>query len=197
MAFRMETQPSRPADRNRYLEKAVAVTPLESVLRTKLPRCLSDVSATAVAPPDSRDCTVTAFSLSPKSSDDAIGQVLGYPLADYNPSCKDDPDFIGPLTLRWTDGTKSCVFDSDIHGYHGEMDSSAKLRGEGAAKAFACTKCGHDHSWVTVQFDYWDACDDLLEDEPDLPVQDYFCNIIFFGACAKCGNVNRILDMDL
>jgi len=110
---------------------------------------------------------------------------------------QNDPDFIGPLTLRWSDRSESCVFDRDIHGYHGEMDSSAKLRGSGAPREFVCGKCGHDRFHVTAQFDYWDACDELLDDEPHLPTQDYFCNIIFFGGCAKCRHVSGILDMDL
>ena len=48
-----------------------------------------------------------------------------------------------------------------------------------------------------MQFVYWDACDDLLEDDVDLSVQDYFRNILFLGVRAICGNVHRILDMDL
>jgi hypothetical protein len=173
------------------------MTPLESLLESKLPRCLAGVNAISVAAPEIRDCAVTAFVLGPKTLGEDAAQVLGYPLGDCNPSCKDDPDFTSPLTLHWSDGTESCVFDSEIHGYHGEMDSSAKLRGVGAPRAFACGKCGHDRFRVTAQFDYWDACDDLLDDEPDLPAQDYFCNIMIFGACASCGHVNRILDMDL
>ena len=173
------------------------MTPLESLLASKRPRCLDGVSATTTSPLDERDCVVTAFSLAPKPGGDATCRVLGYPLADYNPNCKDDPDFVGPLNLRWNDNTETCVFDSDIHGYHGEMDSSAKIRGNGNAKIYKCSTCGHNQFRVTVQFDYWDACDDLLEDEPELPVQDYFCNVIFAGACTKCGNVDRILDMDL
>ncbi len=174
------------------------MTPLESLLKTKLPRCLDGVKARAVAPPEPRDfCMATAFSLHPKDAEDARAQVLGYRLGDYNPMCGNDPDFIGPLTLRFSDGSEHCVFDSNIHGYHGEMDSSAKLRGTGAPRTFGCGNCAHDRFRVTAQFDYTDACDDLLEDEPELPVQNYFCNIIFFGECANCGHVNRILDMDL
>jgi hypothetical protein len=173
------------------------MTPLASLLASKRPRCLEGVSVTATTPLDERDCLVTAFSLAPKSGGDADCRVLGYPLADYNPNCNADPDFVGPLSLRWNDDTETCVFDSDIHGYHGAMDSSAKIRGDGNAKTYKCCKCGNDQFHVTVQFDYWDACDDLLEDQPELPVQDYFCNVIFAGACTKCGNVNHILDMDL
>ncbi len=123
--------------------------------------------------------------------------MFGYLLGDYNPLCKNDPDFISPLTLRWSDGSELCVFDSDIHGYHGELHWSAKYRGVGVPQAFKCGNCGHERFRVTTQFDYRDACDDLLEDEPELAVQDYFMNIIVFGACTKCGHVNRILDMDL
>lgn len=173
------------------------MTPLGLLLESRRPRCLDSVSAKATSPLDERECVVTAFSLAPKSGGEAACRVLGYPLADYNPNCKDDPDFVGPLHLRWDDDSETCVFDSDIHGYHGEMDSSAKIRGSGNRKIYKCLKCGHDRFRVAVQFDYWDACDALLEDEPELPVQDYFCNVIFAGACQNCGCVNRILDMDL
>src|SRR5262249_10993595 len=138
------------------------MTALEALLKTKIPRCLEGVEATAVDPLESHDCTATAFSLRPKALGDMNAQIFGYRLGDYNPACKDDPVFIGPLRLRWSDSTESCVFDSDIHGYHGEMDASAKLRGRGAPRAFKCGRCGHDRFRVTVQFDYWGACDDLL-----------------------------------
>lgn len=176
--------------------EGIQMTPLESTLASKCPRCLNGVSATPTFPLDQRDCVVTAFSLAPKSGGDAACRVLGYPLADYNPNCKGNPDFVGPLTLRWNDDSESGVFDSDIHGYHGEMDSSAKIRGSGDAKIYKCLECDHDRFRGAVQFDYWDACDDLLEDEPELPVQDYFCNVIFAGTCGNCGCVNRMLDMD-
>lgn len=152
----------------------IRMTPLESLLASKRPRCLDGVSATVTPPLDERDCLVIAFSLAPKSGGDAACRILGYPLSDYNPNCKDAPDFVGPLLLRWDDDSETCVFDSDIHGYHGELNSSAKIRGSGNAKIYNCIRCGHDRFRVAVQFDYWDACDDLLEDEPELPVQDYF-----------------------
>ena len=87
------------------------MTLLESLLASKRPRCLDGVSATTTSPLDERDCVVTAFSLAPKSAGEATCRVLGYPLADYNPDCKDDPDFIGPLNLRWNDDTETCVLD--------------------------------------------------------------------------------------
>jgi hypothetical protein len=173
------------------------MTPLESLLASKRPRCLDGVYATTSSPLDDRDCLVTAFSLAPRSGGEATCRVLGYPLADYNPDCKDAPEFVAPLSLQWNDDSETCVFDSEIHGYHGEMDSSAKIRGNGNAKIFKCSKCRNDQFRITVQFDYWDACEELLEDEPELPAQDYFSNVIFAGACTKCGSVNRILDMDL
>lgn len=170
---------------------------LSDHLRKVIPRCLAHVRATATALIDVRDCTATAFLLSQIGSGAATAQILGFPLADYNPACEGDPDFIGPLTLRWLDATEACVFDSDIHGYHGEMASSPKLRGTGIPKMFACGNCGKDKFSVKVQFDYWDACDDLLEDEPEIPAENYFCNIIVVGVCADCGTINEVLDMDL
>ena len=162
-----------------------------------LPRCLADVMATVVEPIDPRDCTVVAFALSQEDAANDSAKILGYPLADYNSACRDDPDFISPLSLRWPDGNENLVFDSDLHGYHGEMESSAKLHGEGTPKEFLCPHCSHNEFNVQVQFDYWDACDDLWEDEPELPIQDYFTNIIFSGRCLKCGTQTNVLEMDL
>lgn len=146
---------------------------------------------------ENRDCIATAFTLSQKADTASNAQVLGYPLSDYNDACQGDPDFISPITLRWPDSTESLIFDSEIHGYHGEMESSAKFHGSGVPKAFACIECGHDKFAVTVQFDYWDACEDLLEDEPDIPVENYFCNIIVAGKCANCHETNQMVNMDL
>lgn len=94
------------------------MTPLESLLASKRPRCLDGVYATTSSPLDDRDCLVTAFSLAPRSGGEATCRVLGYPLADYNPDCKDAPEFVAPLSLQWNDDSETCVFDSEIHGYH-------------------------------------------------------------------------------
>lgn len=170
---------------------------LESLLKTELPRCLHEVDATSISPFNPSSTAAMAFSLKSYSDTASEAQVLGYPLADYNPSCVDDSSFISPLHLKWSNGSEACVFDSQIHGYHGEMDASAKLRGSGLSQVFLCSDCGHTWFHISVQLDYWDACYDLLEDEPDLPIQDYFCRVVFVGECIQCGQVNTILDMDL
>jgi hypothetical protein len=77
------------------------------------------------------------------------------------------------------------------------MDSSAKLHGEGAPLSFECPACQGNEFVVSVQFDYSDACNDLVEDEPDIDVENYFCNFIVTGKCHGCGTVSRVLDMDL
>lgn len=161
------------------------------------PRCIAETDTVETAPIDERGSELVAFSLLQKATGQRSAAILGYPLADYNPACAGDPDFISPLSLVWPDGSTSPVFDSEIHGYHGEMGSSAKLRGEGEPQRFRCPACGHDSFEVDVQFDYLDAVEDLREDEPDLPIQDYFCNVIFAATCLECGERTNALDMDL
>tara|TARA_R110002111_G_scaffold262414_2_gene338422 strand:+ start:19 stop:531 length:513 start_codon:yes stop_codon:yes gene_type:complete len=170
------------------------MTTLESLVNSSVPRCLSDVHVARIEPFTSRAYVSAAFALSAVDNTDA--EVLGYPLSDYNPNCKDDPDFVGPLSLRWSPTASAVVFDSDIHGYHGEMDSSAKIRGEGDPKSLTCD-CGNSRFRVDVQFDYCDACEDLVDEEPDLPAHDYFSNVVFRGTCTACGNTHEILNMDL
>lgn len=113
------------------------MTPLEDRVRREVPRCLGQVTATPAIAPSGYGCVVTVFNLSHKSMDTAVARVLGYPLSDYNPACKGHGDFISPLILRWPDGSEACGFDSNLHGYHGEMQASAKLRGEGPKKNLA------------------------------------------------------------
>lgn len=161
------------------------------------PRCLADVTATFVEPIVPNECTVVTFALSQKGKMNEPAHILGYPLAEYNPDCREDPDFISPMSLRWPDGSVNLVFDSEVHGYHGAMDSSAKLHGEGTPTEFMCPNCNHNEFNVLVQFDYWDACDEFWEDEPDAPIQDYFCNIIFAGRCLGCATQTNVVDMDL
>ena len=173
------------------------MTELRNHVMKNVPRCIAGVNAVPSVVIDPRNCVVATFTLTRKHTSETAAQILGFPLADYNPACSKEPDFISPLILRWADGGEDVIFDSDIHGYHGEMQASAKFHGQGTARAFTCLKCGHDEFSVAVQFDYWDACDDLWEDEPHIPIQDYFCNIIVAGTCLQCGTRNHVLDMDL
>lgn len=170
---------------------------LESLLKTVLPRCLDGVKTTSISPFKPGSAISTAFSLTSSSDIAAEAQVLGYPLVNYNSNCVDDLSFVSPLCLRWPDISEVCVFDSQIHGYHGEMGASAKFSGSGLPTVFLCSDCGYDWFYISVQLDYWDACNDLLANEPDLPIQEYFCRAAFMGKCIQCGNVNTILDMDL
>ena len=71
------------------------------------------------------------------------------------------------------------------------MNVSAKFRGSGLPKVYLCSDCDHDWFHVLLQLNYWDACDELLEDEPDLPIQDYFCRAVFVGKCLQCGTMKH------
>ena len=105
---------------------------------------------------------------------------------------------MSPLLLTLVDEPQPTpIFDSAIHGYHGELGCSAKFRGSGLPEAFSCPTCSGSLFVVTVQFDYGGGCHDLVEDEPDLPVEDYFQNVLLRGRCVRCGRDSDILDMDL
>lgn len=160
------------------------------------PRCLANVLAVATELLEDRGRDSVAFQISSLDGPD-IAQVLGYRLSRYNPD-HDGVEFISPLSLSWPEATEPTpIFDSNIHGYHGEMGSSAKLRGVGPPELFACPACRGERFRVSVQFDYGEACRHLAEDEPELAVEDYYDNIMVDGECAGCGRNSRILDMDL
>ncbi len=126
-----------------------------------------------------------------------VGQVLGHRLSRYNSEYQGS-EFVSPLFLKWEGESEPIpFFDSDVHGYHGEMDSSAKIRGDGPVEVFLCPACGRSDFSVCIQFDYGGGSHDLFEDEPDLDVQDYFQNIMVEGRCLDCSLASRVLDMDV
>jgi hypothetical protein len=161
-----------------------------------IPRCLSELRATSVTLIEDRGADAVAFRLSHPSFGE-VGAIHGFDLCQYNCNYKGPPVFISPLAIKWQSGHSTVIFDSNLHGYHGEMHASAKLRGAGEAASFTCSQCGGKAFKIVVQFDYWDACNDLREDEPDLKIEDYFCNFIAIGECVACRHLSRVLDMDL
>ena len=171
---------------------------IEHHVQRNTPRCLGTVRARAIEPFAERGDVAAAYSLSRSVSAETVAEILGFDLSDYNRDYAGPVEFISPLALRWK-GTKESdiVFDSDIHGYHGELQASAKLRGDGEPKTFVCPACGNSLFGVSMQFDYSGACEDLRDDEPDLPIQDYFSNIVIRGMCVECGAEAVVLDMDV
>ena len=169
---------------------------LQGRLDSALPRCLDSVNCRRVEILERRVDFATAFQLSQPGSKAREAIVLGFPLRDLNPAYV-DREFVSPLFLRWPDGKLALIFDSDIHGYHGEMDCSAKYRGEGVPAEFACPECAGKSFRISVQFDYTEACCDLLEDDPEEKAENYFSNIIVSGQCVECGTLSCIVDMDL
>jgi len=162
-------------------------------VRSHLPRCLASVVASPIdAMLDDRGPAAVTFRISRDAQESCI--VLGFDLSDYNADYDGPIEFISPLNLRWPDGQLTCIFDSDVHGYHGEMDSSAKLRGSGDPATFNCAECGEASMIVDVQLNYYD---DLFDEFDPSEVSDYFHNIIIYGTCTTCAHRNPILDMDL
>ena len=162
-------------------------------VRNHLPRCLSGVTATPIEGEFvDRGGLSVVFLIT--SSDQKAYRILGYDLSEYNPEHKGPLEFISPLTLRWGDDSTHCIFDSDIHGYNGEMDSSAKMRGRGEAMTFPCPKCRCDIFLVGVQFNYHD---DLFDEFEVDEVSDLYHNIIIHGTCSSCFHQVSVLDMDL
>jgi hypothetical protein len=169
---------------------------LQTYVLAHPPRCLSLVSASPVDPLEDRGFDSITFRLS--SIDGQVtAEILGHSLSRYNPDYHGD-ELISPLFLSWKGRTDQVpLFDSDVHGYHGEMGDSAKLRGDGPPNGFRCPNCSGSEFTVSVQFDYGEACHDLAEDDPDLAVEDYFQNILVGGQCMNCDVATRVLDMDL
>lgn len=150
--------------------------------RTNPPRCLKgfrcepnqQVAAEAVEFHVFCSCGETAL------------EVHGYSLRSLQPDYGGDL-FVGPLGATCSScGKKTTIFDSDIHGYDGELGQSSYLRGKGKRQRFVCPKCGGTHFSLLVTFGYDGGEKDLLEDDPDIAVQDFFGSFAMLGTCRGC-----------
>lgn len=167
---------------------------LRERLTIHIPRCLSEVTANLEesTPEQGR------FQFGLSNGCEKAARVLGYNLQDYNAAYEGNLLLISPITLEWRDSLhRTLIFDSNIHGYHGEMDASAKLRGSGEPIAFKCLNCAGELFTPQVQFDYYDAVYDLWEDEPEIDIENYFCFFTLMGSCIACVQKAVITAMDL
>ena len=167
---------------------------LRERLATYIPRCLSEITANLEE--SYPEQSIFRFGLS--NACEKAARVLGYNLQDYNAAYEGDLLFISPITLEWRDSLhRTLIFDSNMHGYHSEMNGSAKLRGSGEPIAFKCLHCAGKLFTLQVQLDYYDAIYDLWEDEPEIDIENYFCFFTLTGSCVACAQKAVITAMNL
>lgn len=162
---------------------------VQRIVHARPPRCLASLSLERRSNLGNEDLPdiVKFFVWNNKSRS---CKVYGYDLLDYNPEHKTPLTFIAPITLEFPDGERHIVFDSDIHGFDGESQSSTNYRGEGPAQPYRCLKCGRQSFEVCVEFDFHE---DTLDEFPKAEVPDNFTEIEISGKCDQCGHVNTIL----
>lgn len=159
------------------------------------PRCLSQVNAQLEESDFDQDVVQYSLSL---SETNCIAWVFGYSLRNYNQEFKGELFFISPIILEWKEsGDRTLIFDSDVHGYHGEMGASAKLRGSGEAAIFKCPECENEFFKLHARFEYCEAIYDLWEDEPEIDIENYFSLFSLKGVCTNCNHETLITEMDL
>ena len=162
-------------------------------VKRNLPRCLANVDASPISEMlDDRGADFVAFRLT--LGDTAFCSVIGQDLNFDNESYAGPLEYVSPITLEWKCGTRTLILDTEIHGYNGEMESSAKIHCVGTASPYKCNKCGTTEFVVDVQFNYHD---DLLDEFEADEVSNFFYNIIIRGTCTNCSTANCIVDMDL
>jgi len=161
---------------------------------TYIPQCLSEITANL----EESNSEHNTFRFILSNGYEKSARVSGYNLQDYNAAYEGNLLFISPITLEWRDSRhRTLVFDSNIHGYHGEMNDSAKLRGSGEPIAFKCLQCAGELFTLQVQFDYYDAVYDLWEDEPEIDIENYFCFFTLMSSCVACEHKTVVTAMDL
>ena len=191
-----------PSRRGRLGEgdHAVDTRQLVERLRMAAPSCLKDFKiapAQLPEPVDSHPCAVWQIACRCGS---AIGQFLGHPLKDYNAEYDGPECFLSPLAFACSDcKAVTELLDTDRHGYHpevarrdGKQGGSAKLRGAGARRTFACPGCGGDQFLVTVGFVFWHP--DELAEEFDDAWEELFSVFLCHCQCARCGQISQPTD---
>jgi hypothetical protein len=155
------------------------------------PRCISGFVTEAV-----RDQAPTTFRLTCRCGCQK-GNLLGYPLSSFKPEFTGS-EFVGPLAFRCTKCRNTTeIIDTKIHGYDGEIGSSATIRGKGKRASFQCGKCKTEEMGVTVHFQYDGGEMDLKDDDPSIDVQDFFGWFDAQGKCANCQEEFSIASIEL
>jgi hypothetical protein len=131
-------------------------------------------------------------------SGNAVGRLYGHDLRGVNPEYEGAVLFVSPLSIQWSDGDHpQQLLDTDTHGYHGELGSSAKIRGTGEPATFACVSCGATEFAFEAEFHYWDETIDQWVEDPGWAAQDYFSVFTLHVRCGQCGATSEASALDL
>jgi len=169
-------------------------------LQTSAPSCLESFKITSAHLPepfDDNPCSLWQVSCRCGNS---RGQLLGYPLKDYNHEYAGPECFLSPIAF----GCDACkavteILDTDRHGYHAEVArreggeiGSVKLRGKGPRQPFSCPSCGGQVFGVTVGFVFWYP-DELAEEFED-SWEELFSVFLCHCKCSDCGQMSQPTD---
>jgi hypothetical protein len=169
----------------------------KAYLISNIPRCLKSFRVSLSKMVESHDGAFwnTSYAIGCVCGS-SIYQVLGYPIEDYNPKCKGNRMFISPLsTVCVSCGQQTELLNTDIHGYHGEIDASAKYTGSGPQAKHHCANCNctdFDNLTVILAYDY-NSLDKLDE---GLKAEDYFRDFTLNGTCTQCKRSGLITSLD-
>ena len=168
---------------------------IEAHIRATPPACLQSLRVSSAELPGKADKNFKAtWRLACKCGGDAC-RVLGYPLQDLNPDYKGQ-FWVGPLGFDCTKcGKVSEILDTNLHGYHAEVakleggTGSTQVLGTGKRSTFLCPNCDKSVFDVAVGFVFWHF--DLIEDEPELPGENFFNEFLMGCTCMKCDHVSE------
>jgi hypothetical protein len=168
------------------------------LLQKTPPRCIRGFTVQRATPPMPRVRPDSVAYQLLCSCGSKVGRVLGHSLAQYNEKYQGPLTFISPLAF----GCGKCnlrteIIDTDIHGWHGEVDYSAVYRGKGRRQPFPCPRCGEQEFSVVVTFVHNGESLSYSEDQLPMARQDGFNGFQLHGTCQGCKQVTFIAGFDL
>jgi hypothetical protein len=172
-------------------------------LQTTAPSCVAGFRATSTELPIEWDDSCRSVWRLACSCGGEFGQVLGYPLSDYNKNLPDGADcFISPIGFECAlCGNVTAVIDTDLHGYHAEVGKRegrhhpVHYRGKGPPTAWSCPQCGGRVFALTVAFIFWEAVFDLANEDLGWPLQEFFNVFLSCARCTGCGHLSEPTDL--
>jgi len=128
------------------------------------------------------------------------GRLLGFSLNDFNPEYDGPLLLVSPLAFECAACMERTAFlDTDIHGYHADIDrragirgGSCKIRGSGEPTAFLCPGCANNQFTLVTAFVFWNA--DALAEEFEHRCEDLFNVFLCYASCCRCGGVTKPTD---
>jgi hypothetical protein len=121
-------------------------------------------------------------------------EIYGYRWA--NPDYRNQIVFLSPIALQCEAcGSRTDLFDSDVHGYDAEQGVVTNARAKGDPATATCLRCGQSSLEAIVRFEYSDGLFEM-DDNVAGREQEFFSWFHLLAKCPRCLLLQEVTDFE-